>query len=65
MRIVGQIKNGIKKICIYFEDKKRQKKAKKDLQTWRANLLVCLASASEKEKKNIMEGIREIDQILH
>ena len=59
--IVGSIKNGIKRLI----EIPLRRQDKKDMQTWRANLIVRLASAEADEKKVILDGIRKIDNIIH
>ena len=60
MRIVGQIKNGIRRICLF-----RTAEDRRELVEIQNALLCRLASASEEAGKNIKKAVKEIDRILN
>jgi phosphoribosyl-dephospho-CoA transferase len=61
MRIIGQIKNGVRWLCIYHViGKDMQELAETQ------NILLCkLATAPEKEGKKMIAAIKKIDRILN
>jgi hypothetical protein len=60
MRIIGSIKNGIKRIWVYREPSDVQELA--EIQ----NALICrLAAASDEAGERILKAVKEIDRILN
>jgi len=60
MRIIGQIKNGIKRIWVYREPSDVQELA--EIQ----NALICrLAAANDEAGEKILQAVKEIDRILN
>ena len=57
--IIGQIKNGIKRIIQFKYDDK------KELAEIQNNLLCRLSSASDEAGKNMIKAIKEIDNIIN
>ena len=59
--IIGQIKNGIKRIIEWrFREEDYQ-----DLETWRKNLICQISTMGIEEARNAIEAVKDLDRILN